>query len=341
MKTNRAGFLPFALLSQRATHGQTLIGIMLKPTSLKELPRYPVTALLAGTALGVTTLWWTGQNIDGCFMDGRVWSQWELWRAFTSIFPHVDIFHLAFNIYWLWVFGPIVERAFGHVRFAAMALLLSVVPAFAEFSLFSGGVGLSGLGYGLWGLLWVLQHHDPRFADTVDARTSRLFVGWFFFCILLTASKIMPIGNIAHGVGAIMGALIGWATSTQRISRAASIAGIALISLLSLAGSTIGWPHINRTEFAQAEVERAGVEALNDRENARAVKLLRLSVHMKAAPARAWYNLGVAYQRSGDLVRALTAYEHAARMPEADEQIQKTAREMKKYISSRESNRKK
>ena len=314
---------------------------MLKPTSFKELPRYPVTAFLAGTALGVTTLWWMGKDIDGCFMDGRVWDRWELWRAFTSIFPHVDIFHLAFNIYWLWVFGPIVERAFGRVHFAAIALLLSVVSAFAEFSLFSGGVGLSGLGYGLWGMLWVLQQRDPRFADTVDAQTSRLFVGWFFFCILLTASEIMPVGNIAHGVGAVVGALIGWATASQRISRAASIAGIALIALLSLAGSTIWWPHVNRTEFAQTEVERAGVEALNSHENVRAVKLLRQSAHMKAAPARAWYNLGVAYQRSGDLVGALTAYEHAARMPEADEDIQKTARQMKEYISSGKSGWKK
>jgi len=120
-----------------------------------------------------------------------------------------------------------------------------------------------------------------------------------------------------------------------------SIAGIALIALLSLAGSTIWWPHVNRTEFAQTEVERAGMEALNSHENVRAVKLLRQSAHMKAAPARAWYNLGVAYQRSGDLVGALTAYEHAARMPEADEDIQKTARQMKEYISSGKSGWKK
>src|SRR5678816_2805953 len=98
---------------------------MLRPESFKQIPHYPVTIFLAVASLVVTGMWWAGKSIDGFVMDVNVWDHWELWRAFTSIFPHVDILHLVFNVYWLWVFGPVVERAFGHIRFLGIALLLA------------------------------------------------------------------------------------------------------------------------------------------------------------------------------------------------------------------------
>jgi cytochrome c-type biogenesis protein CcmH/NrfG len=182
-------------------------------------------------------------------------------------------------------------------------------------------------------MLWVLQQRDPRFAGSVDSRTSRLFVIWFVLCIFLTVSGTMAVANIAHGAGAVMGALMGWAISRGGLPRTGSIAAMVIISVLSLAGSTIWWPQLNQTEYAQAEVERLGVEALFKRENQRAVELLEMSTHMKAAPARAWYNLGIAYQRMGQHKQALAAYEQAARLPSADNAMRKAATEMKEYIS--------
>jgi len=40
----------------------------------------------------------------------------------------------------------------------------------AEFALFQGGIGLSGVGYGLFGLLWVLSWHASDFAGGVDSQ---------------------------------------------------------------------------------------------------------------------------------------------------------------------------
>ena len=133
-----------------------------------------------------------------------------------------------------------------------------------------------------------------------------------------------------------MGALIGWTVSSDGILRTASIAGATLISLLALGGSTIWWPQLNHTEFAQTEVERAGVEALAKNESARAVRLLEMSTRMKTAPARTWFNLGIAYQQAKDYERALSAYEHAAHMPGADNQMRETAEQMKTYVSRRQ-----
>jgi len=290
---------------------------MLRPPSLKYVPRYPVTAGIALASIVVTALWWSGKGIEAFEMNEKVWEKWELWRAFTSTLPHVSIFHLAFNLYWFWTFGTLVERVYGHFRAAGIFLLLAFGSMLAEFTLFSGGVGLSGVGYGLWGMMWALERRDSRFADAVDANTSRTFVAWFFLCIALTVTKIMPVANMAHGVGAVMGALLGWAASGNAAEKWNGSLTLVLIVVLGLLGSTVFWPTVNLVGAAEEGIEQAGLEALDRRDNEYAVKCLEMAVQTRRAPARAWYNLGVAYQRQGRYQPALAAFRHAAAMPDA------------------------
>ncbi|MGH6800358.1 MAG: rhomboid family intramembrane serine protease, partial [Methylocella sp.] len=82
---------------------------------LTELPRYPVIAGTAALAVGVTIAWWAKIDISPLFANAEI-RRGELWRLVTSIFPHIDILHLAFNIYWLWVFGTLVEKVYGHLK---------------------------------------------------------------------------------------------------------------------------------------------------------------------------------------------------------------------------------
>jgi membrane associated rhomboid family serine protease len=302
---------------------------------LTQVLRYPVTTFVAGLALAVTGMWWSGQSIDGLVMNGRVWANRELWRALTTTLPHVNFFHLAFNLYWFWTFGTLVERVYGHLRCAGIFLLLAFGSSLAQFTFFSGGVGLSGVGYGLWGMLWVLEKRDARFADAVDQQTSQLFVFWFFLCIVLTIAKVMPVANAAHGAGAVLGALLGFAASGRGRVKWGSMAGLAAAVMLGLAGSTVFWPWVNLTPYAEAVVEQAGLEALNRNDAARGVKLLEISARMRRAPARSWYNLGTAYQVLGRNDDALAAYEHAAQMPDADSDMQQAVQEMKDYLTQK------
>jgi tetratricopeptide (TPR) repeat protein len=181
--------------------------------------------------------------------------------------------------------------------------------------------------------LWALERHDARFAGAVDNQTSRLFVIWFVLCIALTITNVMPVANVAHGVGAGMGVLLGLAASGKGALKWKSSAGLAAILILALTGSTVLWPWVNLSEYAQPEVEQAGLKALDRADIPRAVKLLETSAHMRGAPARAWYNLGIAYQRLGNYDRALAAFEHAAEMPGATSNYQKTADETKIYLA--------
>ena len=309
---------------------------MLAPPSLKNVLFYPVTAGVALAAMVVTGTWWSGQNIDGFVMNSRVCAGYELWRALTCTLPHANFFHLAFNLYWVWTFGALVEREYGHLKCAAIFLLLAFGSSLAEFTLFSGGVGLSGVGYGLWGMLWVLEKHDVRFAGAVDDQTSRLFVIWFFLCIALTLANVMPVANVAHGAGAILGVLLGLAASGSNAVKWKSIAGLIALIVMGLLGSTVLWPRVNLSADAEAETEWTGYEALQQNKNADAVKFLEMATRMRHAPSRAWYNLGIAYARLGRFEDALTAYEHAAQMPDADGKAEQAAQQIEQYLTLKE-----
>ena len=286
-----------------------------------------MTAGVGIAAIVVTVLWWSGRGIEAFEANGKVWEKWELWRAFTSTLPHASFFHLAFNLYWLWIFGALIERVYGHLKTAAIFAFLAFGSMLAEFAVSEGGVGLSGVGYGLWGMLWVLQKRDPRFANAVDRLTSQTFVIWFFLCIVLTLTNVFPVANVAHGAGAVLGALLGWAASGTLSMKWKAITALAIFMILSLLGSTIFWPEVNLSSFAEGEIERIGLEAAGRGDNVYAAHCFETAVHTRHAPAGAWYNLGVAYDRLGRMSEAYACFERAAAMPDADSQIRDVAGE--------------
>ncbi|HEY6971976.1 MAG TPA: rhomboid family intramembrane serine protease, partial [Candidatus Angelobacter sp.] len=237
----------------------------------------------------------------------------ELWRLVTSMFPHVGLLHLIFNVYWIWVFGTLVEQVYGSVKTMALILLFAIGSNALEYAFATGGVGLSGVGYGLFGLLWVLSRHDERFRDAVDTRTIQLFVGWFFLCIFLTYAQMMNVGNIAHGSGAVLGFLTGWAISLRE--HRPFMAGLTAVLLcFGLWGATVGRPGVNLSKWGGYEECRLGYDALSSNHNDEALRWLTESVRYKHIEPGCWANLGIAYQRVGRNSDALVAYRKAAEM---------------------------
>src|SRR5437763_10942122 len=98
---------------------------------LTEAPRYPVIAGTALLSIGVTIAWWAKIDISPLLPSAMI-RRGELWRLVTAIFPHLGILHLAFNVYWLWVFGTLVEEVYGHLK--TMALILLFPSARARWS---------------------------------------------------------------------------------------------------------------------------------------------------------------------------------------------------------------
>jgi membrane associated rhomboid family serine protease len=277
--------------------------------SWKEIPQYPVITGVALIAAGLTLAWWTGSNISALFANAEI-RRGQVWRLFTSIFLHTDILHLVFNIYWLWILGTTVERLYGHFKTILLIVLLALGSGSLEFALAQGGVGLSGVGYGLFGFLYVLSQRDDRFKDALDKRTVNLFVGWFFLCIFLTVTHVFNVGNVAHGAGAILGLLLGYAiTNPQR--RKFFVAASAALVLLGLVGSTFARPYINLSSQGGYEEGKWGYDALIAGRNREALRWLQAAVRYQPKVSSYWFDLGIAYDRLNNHSAAMPCYERA------------------------------
>jgi len=68
----------------------------------------------------------------------------QAWRFIGYGLLHVNLTHLVFNMIGLWVFGAIVEQAFGRLRFFALFTLSVVIGALLYFLLNVGGLAVLG-----------------------------------------------------------------------------------------------------------------------------------------------------------------------------------------------------
>jgi membrane associated rhomboid family serine protease len=275
------------------------------PPKLTDFPRYPVVAGTALLAIGVTLASWAKVDISPLLETAMI-RRGEVWRLVTSMLPHGGTLHLVFNIYWLWAFGTLVEETYGHLKTAVLILIFAFGSGAWEFALASGGIGLSGVGYGLFGMLWMLSRDDERFRDAIDPRTVQLFIVWFFLCIITTLTNIMPVANIAHGTGAILGILIGLEI-TKRKKRLLIAAGISAILLLGFWGATLGRPRVNLSTTGGDEEARWGYEFLRVNKNQEALRWLRDSIVYQPRNALFRYNLCIAQHRLGDNRDALAS----------------------------------
>jgi membrane associated rhomboid family serine protease len=277
---------------------------------LWEARRYPVTTGIALLATVMSALYWSD--------IGRPWLLFDLrfviqpWRLLSSSLIHIHILHLGFNLYWLWLFGTVLEKALGGGRYLLLLSAIEVVAAAAEHALARGGVGLSGIVYGLLGFLWIARA-DARCAPLVRAQTVWLFVFWFAFCLFLTLRGIWEVGNVAHAMGTLGGLAFGCYYTSSPARRRAWLAACVSVVGASLASATVLRPSVNLSPRRAAEQDAYfGHIALWDGYHVQAVVMLESAVRLDREPAEPWFLLGVAWHRLGQLELAADAYREAA-----------------------------
>jgi rhomboid protease GluP len=139
----------------------------------------------------------------------------EYWRLFTVVLVHDDRLplHLAFNMYALFLVGPIVEALYGHVRFLLLYLACAAAGSAASY-LFTGApiaVGASGAIFGLFGVLLVADRvHKPALT-----RQARNLTGQIVGLIVINLAYGFFVGrnidNAAHIGGLLAGCWLGYA----------------------------------------------------------------------------------------------------------------------------------
>lgn len=133
----------------------------------------------------------------------------QVWRLITPIFIHFSILHLVFDMYWLAVFGNMIEGRQGGKRLLALVLITGVASNLGQYFV-SGPVfgGMSGVVFGLFGYIWLRGKFDPTSGLFLDEWLINLLL--IFFVI---AMFIPYIAGMAHAVGLGLGCLIGYLTA--------------------------------------------------------------------------------------------------------------------------------
>jgi membrane associated rhomboid family serine protease len=296
-----------------------------RPPPLKNFMKYPIVSAAIALAVGITLASWSGKVDISPLCETIDIRRGQLWRILTSALPHANILHLGFNLYWTWALGTLVEERFGHWKTLAIFVLLAIVANGAEYAILVGAIGLSGVVYGLFGLLWVLSRFSPNLAGVIDRKTIGLFVLWFFFCIFLTVAGT-PIANIAHGVGVLAGATMGWAISAPS-RREVGFGALSALVVAVLAGSTLARPWINLSTYRGYDEANLGYDDLVAGRNAEALHWLRDAVIMQPRISGFWFNLGIAYDRLNQHSDAVAAYRKARDLEPNNAQYQAAASE--------------
>lgn len=101
---------------------------------LTNLPR--VTKNLIIINLCVFCLTWFGERMMNTDVLGRVFAlyypasvHFHFWQPLTYMFLHGGFWHIFFNMYTLFVFGPVVERMIGEKKFLSLYLVCGIGAA--------------------------------------------------------------------------------------------------------------------------------------------------------------------------------------------------------------------
>ena len=203
--------------------------------------------VLSRSARGITRLD-QGLLVDGglfaraWFREGGV-IRWigvdtgEYYRLVTSAFLHDGIFHLAFNMYILWILGQMLEASFGRARFLSLFVVSTLGGSFGVLLLSpnSPTVGASGAVFGLMGAT-VLMHRAVGGSIWRSPLAPLLMLNLVFTLLIPRVSIGGHFGGLA--AGAVMGALM-LALERRRAPAWATVALGGMLSALLVAGSVI------------------------------------------------------------------------------------------------------
>lgn len=245
------------------------------------------------------TSWVAGDELG--FWSGRVWT------LVTSAFLHGDIIHLAFNVYWVWALFSEMERLTTPARTLLFGLGAAAFSSAAELmAMDQMGIGLSGVGYAVFGFGWGRSSRDPRYARLIPQETLNAWLGWGVLCVALTVTGTWNIANFAHGGGLFFGWFTARATADGRLRRLAA-AAVAAPSLafvvLMIAGPpwSVTW-HANKA-----------VAAMDDKRWADAIPYIDRAHELGARDEWAvWHHYQCIYQ-TGDTDAAAKYFERIRR----------------------------
>ena len=153
----------------------------------------------------------------------------EWWRLMTAAFLHLGVMHLLFNMWALYLFGPVAEELYGRLEYLVIYLLAalggSVLTILAAPD--QPAVGASGAIFGLLGLAFAVS----RRRHLAIPRQIRLILGQAGSLLVLNLIITFAVPGISwtgHVGGLLVGVILGWLLPpSPRFSLAARWEGLS------------------------------------------------------------------------------------------------------------------
>jgi rhomboid protease GluP len=173
-----------------------------------------------------------GANFGPATQDG------EWWRLGSAMFLHFGVLHLVLNLWSLWDAGQLVERMYGHLRFAIIYFLSGLSGNLLSLVI-QGNIavsgGASGAIFGIYGALITFLWRERSAIAPHEFRW--LFWGAMVFAAISLAFGFMVPGidNSAHIGGFVTGILLSIVFASSINAKALPIkASIASASILMI-----------------------------------------------------------------------------------------------------------
>jgi membrane associated rhomboid family serine protease len=156
----------------------------------------------------------------------------QYYRLLTYGFLHDGILHIAFNMWFLFILGPMLETAIGRVNFVVVYFVSLLAGSFGALLLtpLAGTVGASGGLFGVLGALMVVAYYRG-----ISVWQSGLALTLIINIVFsLTLAGISIGGHLGGFVG---GAICGWLIvqlGERRNMQSVAIAGCLVVGVISV-----------------------------------------------------------------------------------------------------------
>lgn len=158
----------------------------------------------------------------------------EIWRFLTPMFLHGNMFHLFFNMFWIYVLGSLIERIHGSVFFLILVSVTQITGMLVQVMLPAAdwmpealhgspfAIGASGAAYGLFGFLWIRPWLDRDYPIELDSTQINLMLLALVVCLTPLVPNVANGAHLGGLTAGMMAALLGRGFELRSGSRSAT-----------------------------------------------------------------------------------------------------------------------